>query len=198
MIFSSIETSPLLLNISKKKSLSPALDLLFISGNVCLCILRSCAFPQMQNGGARRRWRCMALPGETGSAAAWPAGGLGEAGDSVAGWCPGGQARIAREAGGHGPDSGRAPQVLFVCGRPLRLCPRVLSRTARSCCGRQRPPPSAERPRVVVWLRLPLAPAQAGSSAVTNQPAPTQPRKLYCPCRLGSFLFLMKMNQTHR
>lgn len=33
---------------------------------------------------------------------------------------------------------------------------------------------------------------------VTSQPAPDQPRKPYCPCRLGSFLFLMKMSETHR
>lgn len=33
---------------------------------------------------------------------------------------------------------------------------------------------------------------------VTSRPAPDQPRKPYGPCRPGSFLFLMKMSETHR
>lgn len=91
------------------------------------------------------------LPRGAGSAAAWPAGGLSEAGDSARGGVsPGGQPRIAQEAGGHRAGLGQVPGDLGLHGRPSSICVHVVPPKQRVPCGRQCLPSSAEGPRVVI------------------------------------------------
>lgn len=140
--------------------------------------------------------------GGTGCSVACPAGGLEEAGDSAAGQSPDSEPLSLRKPVDMGlTQAGRRGFCVSVGGHSV--CVHMLSPAwpDPAAGGSARRPlqsgPRGSSNRGAPWGGPP-APALTRSSVVTSQPAPARPRKCYCPCRLGSFLFLMKMNQTHR
>lgn len=132
------------------------------------------------------------LPRGAGSSAVWPSDGLGEAGDST-GWgggLPEDNPVSLRKLVDTGLAQARRWGSWVSVGGPasVSMCylPSGGSPTGDSACHPLQSGPGWSSEYGGCLGRAPCTCPDLVT--VTSQPAPDQPRKPYCPCRLGSFL----------